>query len=70
MRKLSYPAVFEPCADGYSVCFPDLVECELDNRRVRTNVTLPAWLKAAAEKRKVNYSQILEAALVEYLGIS
>ena len=133
MRKLSYPAVFEPCADGYSVyfpdlpgcvsfgetfedaereardalglhiygmekdgeplpapsahpeidpataegylvsvvtVFPDLVECELDNRRVRTNVTLPAWLKAAAEKRKVNYSQILEAALVEYLGIS
>ena len=130
MRKLSYPAVFEPSDGGYSVYFPDLPGCvsygdsfesaereaadalglhvygmekdgdtlpepsahpkldpetaqgallsmitvypdlvanELDNRRVRTNVTLPAWLKAAAEERHLNYSKILEAALVDYL---
>ena len=130
MRKLSYPAVFEPSDGGYSVYFPDLPGCvsygdsfesaereaadalglhvygmekdgdtlpepsarpkldpetaqgallsmitvypdlvanELDNRRVHTNVTLPAWLKAAAEERHLNYSKILEAALVDYL---
>ena len=27
MRKISYPAVFEPSGDGYSVYFPDLPGC-------------------------------------------
>ena len=130
MRKVSYPAVFEPSENGYSVYFPDLPGCisfgasfaeaqkeaedalglhlygmekdgevlpapsmipqvdpatapgyllslvtvfpdivanELDNRRVKTNVTLPAWLKEAAEAEGVNYSKLLEAALTDYL---
>lgn len=130
MRKVTYPAVFEPCGEGYSVYFPDLPGCisygesyeeaqreaedalglhlygmekdgetipapskkpqvdpetapgyllslvsvypdmvanELDNRRVKTNVTLPAWLKEAAEKEGVNYSKVLEAALTDYI---
>lgn len=48
--------------------FPDLVRNELDNRRVKTNVTIPAWLKDVAEQRSVNYSQLLEAALLDYLN--
>ena len=130
MRKVSYPAVFEPSGDEYSVYFPDLPGCisygasyeeaqreaedalelhlygmekdgktipapskrpkidpetapgyllslvtvypdmvanELDNRRVKTNVTLPAWLKEAAENEGVNYSKLLEAALTDYI---
>ncbi len=130
MRKFSFPAVFEPGADGYGVYFPDLPGCvsfgktfekaqkeaedalglhiygmekdgeeiplpserpekkmnlpsgaivslitvypdivanELDNRRVKTNVTLPAWLKEAAEKENVNYSRVLEAALIDVI---
>lgn len=130
MRKLSYPAVFEPSGNGYSVYFPDLPGCisygesfeeaqeeakdalglhiygmekdgeeipkpsvhpvadpdtapgyimsivtvypdivanELDNRRVKTNVTLPAWLKEAAEAEGVNYSKLLEAAVTDYI---
>ena len=130
MRKVSYPAVFEPSGEGYSVYFPDLPGCisygnsfedaqkqaedalglhlygmekdgeeipapskkpkvdyetapgylfslvtvypdmvasELDNRRVKTNVTLPAWLKEASEAEGVNYSKVLEAALVDYI---
>lgn len=130
MRKVSYPAVFEPSGSGYSVYFPDLPGCisygesfeeaqreaedalglhlygmmkdgevipaasgrpqidpetapgylislitvypdivanELDNRRVKTNVTIPAWLKEAAEAEGVNYSKVLEAALTDYL---
>ena len=49
--------------------YPELVKHELDNKRVKTNVTLPAWLKNAAEEQGVNYSRLLEAALMEYLGI-
>ncbi len=29
--------------------FPDLVRNELDNRAVKTNLTIPAWLKEMAE---------------------
>ncbi len=62
-------------AAGYLVSpvtvYPDLVRNELDNRRVKTNTTIPAWLKDAAEQRGgVNYSRLLETALLDYLGIS
>ncbi|MHB8076514.1 type II toxin-antitoxin system HicB family antitoxin [Desulfosporosinus fructosivorans] len=49
--------------------FPDMVRNEMDNRAVKTNITLPAWLKELAEKRGVNFSQITQAALKEYLGV-
>ena len=48
---------------------PDLVRNEIDSRRVKTNVTLPAWLKEEAEQRNVNFSRLLEAALTDYLSI-
>ena len=49
--------------------FPDLVKNEMDNKRVKTNITLPAWLKRIAEEHCVNYSRILETALMDYLGL-
>lgn len=49
--------------------FPSMIRNELNNRAVRTNVTIPAWLKEIAEERGVNYSKILQAALIEYLNI-
>ena len=49
--------------------FPDLVRNELDTRRVKTNVTLPAWLKEEAEQQNVNFSRLLEAALADYLRL-
>lgn len=49
--------------------FPDIVKNEMDNRSVKTNITLPAWLKEMAEKQGVNFSQITQAALKEYLGV-
>ena len=133
MKKVSYPAIFEPSGNGYSVYFPDLPGCisygesyeeaqkeasdalglhlygmekdgevipvpsqkpeidpetapgylvslvtvfpdlvrnELDNRRIKTNVTLPTWLKDAAEQEGVNYSRLLESALMDYLHLS
>lgn len=65
------PAIDPETAPGYLVSmitvFPDMVASELDNRRIKTNVTLPVWLKEAADEQKVNYSKILAAALIDYL---
>lgn len=67
------PEISSETASGYLVSpvtiFPDIVRDELDNRKVRTNVTIPAWLKAEAEQNNINYSKLLEAAVIEYLGI-
>lgn len=49
--------------------FPDLIKNEMDNKRVSTNTTLPNWLKQIAEESNVNYSRILETALLDYLGL-
>ena len=48
---------------------PDLYRMKRDNERVKTNITLPAWLKKIAEEHKVNYSRLLETALLDYLQI-
>jgi len=46
------------------------VKNEMDNKAVKTNITLPSWLKELAEKQQVNFSQVMQSALKEYLGIS
>lgn len=48
---------------------PDLFRIKKDNERIKTNITLPAWLKRIAEKQNVNYSRLLETALIDYLQI-
>jgi hypothetical protein len=61
-------------ASGYIVSpvtiFPDLVRNEMDNRAVKTNLTIPAWLKELAEEQGVNYSKVFQTALMDYLGVS
>lgn len=42
---------------------------EMENRAVKKTLTIPYWLNEAAEKRGVNYSQILQSALKDYLHI-
>ena len=59
----------EGCIVTPVVVYPDLVKNEMDNKRVKTNVTLPNWLKKVAESQNVNYSRILETALLDYLGL-
>ncbi len=128
-KSATYFAVFEPCADGYGVYFPDLPGCasmgddfttamkgaqealglhlwgmeddheeipapsappfedvpsgsllgavtvypdlvrqEMMSRAIRTNVSIPAWLKSASEAAGLNYSQVLQSALMERLN--
>jgi predicted RNase H-like HicB family nuclease len=50
--------------------FPDAVKDEMNNRREKTTVTIPHWLKEAAEAEGLNYSRLLEAAIKETLGIA
>jgi predicted RNase H-like HicB family nuclease len=50
--------------------FPTMVKDEMENRRVRTSVTIPQWLKTAAEADGLNYSRLLESAIKEHLGIA
>ncbi|PKM86682.1 MAG: HicB family protein [Firmicutes bacterium HGW-Firmicutes-12] len=40
-----------------------------DNRTIRKNLTLPSWLNDRAEKAGVNFSQILQVGLKNYLDI-
>lgn len=42
---------------------------EMENRAVKKTLTIPSWLNEAAEKRGVNYSQVLQSALKDYLGV-
>lgn len=41
----------------------------IQNTTVKTTVTMPQWLKNLAEKNNVNFSQILQASLKDYLNV-
>jgi len=45
------------------IIFPDIIKNELDNRAVKTNITLPAWLKEWAGIQGINLSQALQTTL-------
>lgn len=40
------------------------------NKSVRKNVTLPAWLNLLAEKENINFSSLLQDALLRKMGLS
>ncbi len=42
----------------------------VDNRAVKKNCTIPYWLSVEAEKVGINYSRILQEALINILGLS
>ena len=48
---------------------PDLYRMKRDNERVKTNITLPAWLKRMAEEKKVNYVVNLEETIIIIKGV-
>ena len=66
--------IYPETSQGYVLSpvtiFPDIVRNQLDNRAVKTNTTLPAWLKELAEVHGVNFSQLLQAGIKEQLGIA
>jgi len=42
----------------------------IDNRAVKKNCTIPYWLNIEAEKARINFSKVLQQALMEKLNIS
>jgi hypothetical protein len=46
-----------------------LYRTETDNKSVRKNVSLPAWLNFKAEQANINCSQLLQEALRERLSL-
>ena len=39
------------------------------DKAVRKNCTVPAWLNTAAERKNINFSAVLQQALIERLNI-
>lgn len=64
-------------ADEYESGFVSIVSIDLDeyskkygNKAVKKTLTIPQWLNTIAEEKNVNFSQVLQAALKEQLGIA
>jgi len=50
--------------------FPDIVKGVIENKAIKKTLTIPYWLNAAAEASEVNFSQLLQNALKEYLQLA
>ncbi len=68
----TYPAASDlvdlPCPDG---SFVNLLILDMDaytekygSRSVRKNITIPAWLNTYGEKKNINFSKVLQDALL------
>lgn len=42
---------------------------KMANRSVNATVTMPRWLKALADREKINFSHVLQSGLKERLGV-
>ena len=55
------------------ICLLDInmfeIRNKMNNRSVKKTLTVPWYLNEIAEKKKINFSQVLQAALRERLGI-
>ncbi len=43
---------------------------KVDNRAVKKNCTIPYWMSVEADKAKLNYSRVLQDAIVKKLGLA
>ena len=50
--------------------FPELVKNEIESKAVKKTLTIPYWLNELAEKNQINFSQILQNALKEYMQLA
>ena len=72
LPKITIPP-FENMPEGGIVMpvtiFPDIIHNEMDNRAVKTNITLPAWLKDWAGTEGINLSQTLQTTLKQMYDV-
>lgn len=43
---------------------------KVDNRAVKKNCTIPYWMSVAADREGINYSRLLQEAILKALGIT
>lgn len=43
---------------------------KVDNKAVKKNCTIPYWMSVEAEKAGINYSKLLQEAIISVLGIT
>ncbi len=68
-----YSTTIQPCEnDIVTLVDVDFEEYrrKVDNRAVKKNCTIPYWLNAEAEKAGINFSKVLQEALIQKLNIS
>ncbi|WP_025722552.1 type II toxin-antitoxin system HicB family antitoxin [Paenibacillus polymyxa] len=72
LPKPTDPAIIEVPKDAFitlvEVRMGPVIDAML-NRSVTKNVTLPRWLEKEATREKLNFSQVLQHALKEKLGV-
>ncbi len=73
--KASDPAQIK--ADEYEGGIVSVIMLDMDEyaekygkKAVRKNCTIPAWLNTAAEAQHINFSAVLQSALIEQLNIN
>ena len=75
--KKPFPPATDPAdIETHGRDFTTLVEWDeeaylrrTDNRSVKKTLTIPAWMDALAKERHLNFSQILQGALRQKLGV-
>ncbi len=68
----SLPPFLDMQSDDFVVpidIFPDIIKGATENRAIKKTLTIPYWLNKQAEAQSVNFSQVLQSALKEYLQI-
>jgi hypothetical protein len=46
-----------------------LIRDEMANKAIKKTLTIPKWLNDLGEDKKINFSQVLQNALKENLGV-
>lgn len=46
-----------------------IIRSEMANKSVKKTLTIPYWLNKLAEDKNVNFSQMLQSSLKDYLGV-
>ncbi|MDD2444171.1 MAG: type II toxin-antitoxin system HicB family antitoxin [Desulfotomaculaceae bacterium] len=62
--------------DEYENGFVSIISIDLNeysrkhgNRAVKKTLTIPAWLNSIAEEKNINFSQVLQSALINQLNL-
>lgn len=79
MNKLFYPEIFHSAEEGgFWITFPDIPECmtqgddmqhayqkRTNSKAVKKTLTIPEWLNEEAMALGINFSQVLQEALIQ-----